>query len=187
MKILATADLHGNKKSIRNLVKKSKSVDLIIIAGDISNYGKRIKESVRELKKSKKQILAIHGNHESSKDIKTDKQVTNLHKKIKKINNFNFIGYGGGGFSQRDKELENFSKKIKNKSIIFITHAPPYKTKLDKLPLGHVGSISIRRFIEKHKPILFICGHLHENENKKQRLGQTLMINPGHKGKIIEI
>ena len=38
MKILAAADLHGNKKYIRNLVKKSKTVDLIIIAGDISSY-----------------------------------------------------------------------------------------------------------------------------------------------------
>jgi len=116
-----------------------------------------------------------------------DAYFIDLHKKIKTIDNFNFIGYGGGGFSQRDKELEEFSKKIKKENVIFITHAPPYKTKLDKLPMGNVGSVSIRKFIEKIKPILFICGHLHENENKRQKLKQTLMINPGYKGEIIEI
>jgi|SRR3989344_6930752 len=187
MKILAAADLHGNKKYIRNLVKKSKTVDLIIIAGDISSYKVTTKEAIMELKKSKKPILAINGNHETIKEIKTDKQVTNLHKKIKTIDNFNFIGYGSGIFLRKDRELEEFSKKINKKNIIFITHAPPYKTKLDKMPMENVGSVSIRKFIEKHKPILFICGHLHENENKRQKLKQTLMINPGYKGEIIEI
>src|SRR3989344_3980087 len=144
MKILAAADLHGNKKYIKNLVKKSKNADLIIIAGDISSYEVTTEEAIRELKKSKKPILAVNGNHETS-------------------------------------------KKIKKENVIFITHAPPYKTKLDKLPMGNVGSVSIRKFIEKIKPILFICGHLHENENKRQKLKQTLMINPGYKGEIIEI
>ena len=177
MKILAAADLHGNKKYIKNLVKKSKNADLIIIAGDISSYEVTTEEAIRELKKSKKPILAVNGNHETSKEIKTDKQVTDLQ----------WFSESLGLFSQRDKELEEFSKKIKKENVIFITHAPPYKTKLDKLPMGNVGSVSIRKFIEKIKPILFICGHLHENENKRQKLKQTLMINPGYKGEIIEI
>src|SRR3989344_307952 len=121
-------------------------------------------------------------------EIKSGRQVINLHKKVKTIGNYNFVGYGGGGFSQRDKEFEKFASKIKKENIVLITHAPPYDTRLDYLPqTGHVGSRSIKEFIKKHKPLLVICGHLHENETKKQKIKSTMLVNPGSKGEIIEI
>ena len=59
---------------------------------------------------------------------------------------------------------------------------------LEKLSRG-LGFITrdIKRFIEKNKPILAICGHLHENEGKSEKISKTLIINPGIKGKIIKI
>ncbi len=189
MKILAFSDLHGDKKALSALIKvsNSKNPDIIICAGDTSNNKTSVKEVIKELKKTRKPILIVHGNHETSQEIKSDKQVTNLHKKLIKIENYHFLGFGGGGFSKRDPEFERFSKNTKKENLILITHAPPYKTSLDILPMGHVGSISIKRFIEKNKPILAICGHLHENEGKSEKISKTLIINPGIKGKIIKI
>lgn len=189
MKILAFSDIHGNKKAIASIIKvsKTKNPDILICAGDISSPQMSTKEVVKELKKTKKQVLIIHGNHETSREIVSDKQVTNLHKNIVNIGGYNFLGFGGGGFSKRDIEFERFTKNVKKENIVLVTHAPPYNTSLDILPMGHVGSISIKNFIKNNKPIIAICGHLHENEGKSEKISKTLIINPGIKGKIIEI
>lgn len=189
MKILAFSDLHGDKKALSSLIKasNSKNPDVIVCTGDISDSKTTVKEVITELKKTRKPILIVHGNHETREEIKSDKQVTNLHKKVINIENYNFIGFGGGGFSRKDLEFETFSKGIKKENIVLVTHAPPYNTPLDILPMGHVGSISIKNFIKKHKPVLVICGHLHENDGKSEKIGKTLIINPGIKGKIIEV
>ena len=53
---------------------------------------------------------------------------------------------------------------------------------------GHHGNKSIRKFIDQKKPLLNICGHLHETEGKKQVINKkTLTINPGPDGVILEV
>ena len=106
-----------------------------------------------------------------------------------------FLGYGGGGFSQRDKEFEHLAKtkfndaikSNKDKKIILVTHAPPYGTKVDLIVGEHCGNKTFRDFIIKNKVDLHICGHLHENFDKKDNLKKTLIVNPGPYGRIIKL
>lgn len=80
---------------------------------------------------------------------------------------------------------------------VFLLHAPPYKTKLDRAALDgkyvisvpmdvHVGSIAVRRFIEKHQPLLTLHGHVHESARLTgewlDRIGGTVMISAAHDG-----
>ena len=139
----------------------------------------------------------VHGNHEDDltyfRYSKIFKNIVFIHKKHFIENNLLFIGYGGGGFSQKDMEFEHLAKtkfkdiinQNKNKKIIFVTHAPPYGTKADKLGRNYAGNKSFRRFIENYKIDLHICGHLHENFGKEDRIGRTKVINPGPFGKIL--
>jgi Icc-related predicted phosphoesterase len=57
---------------------------------------------------------------------------------------------------------------------IFLFHAPPHQTFLDRVALDgkmidtipldvHAGSIAIRRFIEKRQPLITLHGHIHES------------------------
>jgi len=65
-----------------------------------------------------------------------------------------------------------------------VSHAPPYGTKVDMTGSGlNVGSRSVRKFIESHRPDLVICGHIHEARGH-DRVGDTVVINTGplHKG-----
>lgn len=197
MKILVFADTHGNKAAIERLVKKADGVDLIICGGDISNWGVNVEKLLSEFKKLGKLLLIIHGNHEGLDSlIKISKKfdfVRVIHKKLFKLGNYAFFGYGGGGFSLEDKYLDELIPKIKkdlkrNEKLIFITHAPPSDTKLDYLDwVGHVGCNSRRRFIEILKPEICICGHLHENFKKRDKIKDTLLINPGDDGVILRI
>ncbi len=83
------------------------------------------------------------------------------------------------------KDLEKISKNLDPKKAIYIPHAPPYSTGLDILYDGnHVGSTSVRKFIEKNQPYLVLAGHIHESPTISgkiiDKIGDTICIQPGN-------
>lgn len=63
--------------------------------------------------------------------------------------------------------------------LVLVSHTPPHATACDRLRNGTpVGSAAVRDFIEKYRPIVCLCGHIHESR-AQDRLGDTLVINPG--------
>jgi Icc-related predicted phosphoesterase len=200
MKLLAFTDTHGSLTALKRIEKKVKSQkpDLLVCAGDISVFEQNILGIAKRLNKLNKKIVMVHGNHE---DDSTFRKLSKIFKNIIFIHKHHFIqentlffGYGGGGFAMTDREFDKtansrFKKLIKNnksKKIILVTHAPPYRTRLDKLD-GHCGNKSIRKFIEKNGIDLLVCGHLHENFGKEDRIRKTKCINPGPFGKIVGV
>lgn len=86
-----------------------------------------------------------------------------------------------------EADLAQLSRRIQ-RPFIFVSHCPPLDTPLDMLAGGaHVGSISIRRFIEKWSRrkllIASLHGHVHESPDVSNaistRINGTLSINPG--------
>jgi len=62
---------------------------------------------------------------------------------------------------------------------VFVPHAPPHASRLDRILLGkHVGSTSVRRFVEAFQPDVLVCGHIHESRGTDS-LGRTQMVNCG--------
>ncbi|MDP1695064.1 MAG: metallophosphoesterase family protein [Candidatus Woesearchaeota archaeon] len=200
MKILAFTDVHRAdpkiiKKALLGIVKKAQQADIMICCGDISLFGKGFKPALNILMKADKPLLIIHGNHEEEREVShlQLKNVIPFHRKPHRIGNYLFLGHGGGGFSIVDRKLEQRIAQFKEKiqpgdKVILVTHGPPHNTELDYLPLyGSVGCRSITKAIKELKPQLYLCGHIHENFTVHQKLGQTLMLNPGPLGTLIEI
>ncbi|MBW2980273.1 metallophosphoesterase [Candidatus Woesearchaeota archaeon] len=199
MKILAFVDMHGSLTALKKIKKRSAKADLIVCAGDLTIFGQGTNYFLEKLSKLNKPILMIHGNHEEETELKKIcskfKNITFLHARGYKENGYFFLGYGGGGFSMRDKGFEKLSKqfgerikKLGNPKTILITHAPPYKTKVDLIMEEPCGNKSIKNFIKKtNSIILVISGHLHENAGKEDKINDTRIINPGPYGKIISI
>jgi Icc-related predicted phosphoesterase len=95
---------------------------------------------------------------------------------------------------------EDLEKLVGNDSLeqaIFLFHSPPYRTALDRAALDgrqvdgapldvHVGSIAIRRFIEKRRPLITLHGHVHESARLtgswKDMIGGTLCFSAAHDG-----
>jgi len=199
MKILAFSDLHVDMDVLRRLKKKAiiEKVDYIIAAGDLSMFENGFDIVLYELNELNIPILLIHGNHESRQfaeaESKNFKNIIFMHKKSIVKENVLFLGYGGGGFSTSDKELDKYSDifkkeimKNKGKKIVFIIHGPPYKM-LDGIYGNNVGCKSRAKFINDVKPDIVICGHLHEFAGKFLKVGKTLVINPGWEGKVFQI
>jgi len=71
--------------------------------------------------------------------------------------------------------------------MVFVFHQPPYNTKLDKVYESKSGNKDYADFIKKHTPDLVICGHIHENFKKRDKIKRTIIINPGPDGENVEI
>ena len=153
---------------------------------------------LKKLSKLGKKILLVHGNHETGSAVKKlcrkYKNLIFIHKTFYVQDNYLFLGYGGSGFVLVENDFygtgqkfRKIIKKNKSKKTIFVTHAPPYKTKLDLIVTSHCGNKTFRNFALKNRIDLYICGHLHENFGKEDRIRKTRIINPGPYGKMIGI
>ena len=199
MKLLVFTDLHANVTSLKRIEKKvrEQNPDVIINLGDFTIFEQNIEDVLERLELLNKPVLIIHGNHEDARILqKLCKRYPNLkyvHRRIITINSYNFVFHGGGGFYygkrlSGDKDFDRLvienKHKLKGKLCLF-THAPPANTRPDYLRwAGHVGCTSYKRFIDKYKPVLALCGHLHENFGKKQKIRKTTVANPGPEGEI---
>ena len=198
MRVLCFTDVHGQKEGLKRVIEKARNVDILVCAGDLSIFRNGLENALRMLNKTGKLILIIPGNHEDEADIKElsnkFQRVISIHKRIYEIGNYMFIGYGGGGFSFRERGMEAFFRRISakllnGKKIVFVTHAPPYNTELDYLPWlkEHRGCRSTTDVIKNIKPQLVVCGHFHETANKSCYVGKTFVINPGPNGRIVSL
>jgi uncharacterized protein len=196
MKILAFSDMHGDMAAFSELKKKAKDADIIICAGDISTFERNLKTILSKLSELKKPVLMINGNHEDAGILKklcsNFKNILFIHRALYTIDNFQFVGYGGGGFSRSDIEFEKYTKQVlkdfdRKKKKILITHAPPYGTTLDLISKEHSGNKSIRNFIKEHNIDVAISCHLHECSYHTDTLNKSYLINPGPRGTLIEV
>jgi uncharacterized protein len=96
-----------------------------------------------------------------------------------------------------DGDLKRLAGPADLSRSIFLFHAPPYDTGLDRAALDgrsidhvpldvHVGSIAVRRFIEARRPLLTLHGHVHESARLtgcwKERIGETWALSAAHDG-----
>ncbi len=194
MKILAVSDIHGKYMKIIDYLKGN-SVDLIIITGDITDFGPSElgEEILNEISSFNIPVLAIPGNCDpvSIYGNIDNSNAINIHGRSVTIKNIGICGFGGSNPTPFNTPLEfdeveiyDEAKRaiegIKDQKVtLFVTHAPPLRTNTDKLPSGdHVGSESIRRIIKEFQPSLNICGHIHE-ARAMDEIGETKVVNPG--------
>jgi uncharacterized protein len=100
------------------------------------------------------------------------------------------------------EELETLVGGHDLRNAIFLFHAPPYQTKLDRADLdgvmvdhapvdANVGSIAIRRFIEEKQPLITLHGHVHESATLtgswRDQIGRTHMFSAAHDGPELAI
>lgn len=101
---------------------------------------------------------------------------------------------------QQDLELLTTTSDLSR--ALFLFHAPPYQTKLDRAALDgkmhdsapldvHVGSIAIQRFIRQRQPYITLHGHIHESARMtgswQDRIGGTYCFSAAHDGQELAL
>ncbi len=105
-------------------------------------------------------------------------------------------------FETIEKDLATMEDDPDIDRTLFLFHAPPSDTCLDRVdregvmvdhaPVDlHVGSLAIRRFIERCQPMIAMHGHIHESTRVTgrfmERLGRTPCLNGANDGPELSI
>lgn len=100
-------------------------------------------------------------------------------------------------FGTIQADLEELVGEERLEHAILLTHAPPYRTSLDRAALDgqkvehvpldlHIGSIAVRRLVEARCPRVGLHGHVHEAARLtgtwRERLHETWLFTGAHDG-----
>jgi len=176
MKILAVADIHGAQYRLNIVLKNIErfSPDLVVICGDITQFGPG-ELAKNFLDQIPVETLAISGNIDTadvSKGI-DESRATRIELKRVVKKGFSFVGISGLNTNQIKVIRE---KKLLNEKSILVSHEPPHGAQ-DKVFLGiHGGSKELREIVDKCKPRLVLCGHIHEDPGIT-KIGETTIVN----------
>lgn len=194
MKLLLCSDIHDPASEMPLLREKALGVDLVVCAGDMGLFGRGLVEVLEDFNSWGVPVFVIHGNHEDLRDVSlicdSLKNVMFFHGELVNFQGLTLIGWGGGGFSFRDRGFERFvsSLDLDFSRSILVTHGPAFETCLDEVQRGvHVGNDSFRSFILKKKPLVAVSGHIHETSGLVCDLEGVVLINPGPEGVVIEL
>lgn len=142
-------------------------------------------------------ILTTYGNLDNVRMLKRktkyQRQLKIMHGNVYKFHNYYIIGAGD---YLRQKNLFNIIEfqyrivkllmKYPAQQTIILSHYPPFGV-LDQLKNGkHTGVGFLRDIIVNYKPLLFICGHIHEAKGVRN-LEKTKVINAGAHGEYVVI
>ncbi|ADN49503.1 metallophosphoesterase family protein [Vulcanisaeta distributa] len=163
VKILHISDVHGNRYYIGSIGGVIKDVDVVVVSGDFEDP-----EILDVLSNYSRPVYAVMGNMDPY-GIRSRVQKYLVEGRIIPIGLFYLAGY-----PINMEEVKDLGPRL-----ILISHYPPYGTNVDKAWNGsHIGSKSVRRFVENVRPLVVLCGHVHESRGV-DRLGNTVIVNPG--------
>lgn len=173
--------------------------DYYFAAGDLATWGRGLEQLGPILQKRAERMYVIPGNHESEADIARlceECGFHNFHGQTIRIGGYNVAGLGYSNPTPFDTPGEYTEQELAARlekfagldPLILICHAPPKDTKLDRAGKGqHFGSTAVRDFIDRHQPVYFYCGHIHEAAGRKDTIGRTLGWNVGIEGQVLEL
>lgn len=206
MRIIAFSDVHGSYDRVEEILRKESSFSAVILAGDLTTHGtiKEARSVIQRLMKFGKPIFAVAGNMDlPGFDSAYEALGVNLNAKGIVVDETGFFGVAGSPYTPMNTPYEISETEIARRANIgwqdvdgarwkiFVPHAPPKGTSLDKILVGkHVGSLAVREFVELRQPHVLVCGHIHESRGL-DTLGKTQMVNCGAAGRgyyaVIEI
>ena len=190
-RLLVVSDIHGALRRVRLLEEIRR--DVTVVAGDIAECGS-LDEAVEILEALASQgapVVWVPGNCDSPQLAAFDKYF-NVHGKSVRLEGLVFAGAGGSihtpfstPFEYSDEELAAILEKALagiepgSERLVLVVHTPPYRSGLDRVAGGeYVGSISLRRILQRYKPIALATGHIHESWGVAAPEG-VLGVNPG--------
>lgn len=195
MRIFAFTDFHGSDAAFRKAreVVESEKPDLVLVAGDIVNHdAENAKVFLTELAEAGSPVYFVPGNMDGV-DLVTwsgSGSVHRLHGRCESRGRVTLMGLGGsphGAFKTPIEYSEEVAAELLRSALgnyhggdlILVSHCPPKDTKADRVIIGqHIGSTSVRKFVEQTKPLIVVSGHVHEAQ-AVDKIGPTLIVNVG--------
>lgn len=195
LKILGFADFHGSISSGKRAshVVSAERPNLVVVAGDLANRDLQVATHILEqLSESGTRVVFVPGNMDDPRlaNWRSTERIVCLHGRSAVYDTVLFVGLGGAVRSPFEAPFEfdeveaaeilsQLVRTDSSQTLVLVSHCPPKNTRLD-LAAGvkHVGSESVRQFIEERKPSVVITGHIHEARGLDS-IGSVPIVNVG--------
>lgn len=195
MLTLILSDIHGRERKLREVLSGLEDhVDLILISGDLTNFGS-VEEARRILRCFTKPFFYVLGNCDPIEGLGgiLGFEDRYLHGRALTHGGVCLAGISGSGITPFNTNIEYSEQEFRRmhlqlkgalsacraKALVMVTHEPPADSRLDLTSRGvHAGSKSIRGIIEDLRPCLAICGHIHEGRGVDE-VEAAVVVNPG--------
>ena len=191
MKILAFSDLHRDVVNAQTLVDASVNADVLVVAGDFATRNVGEAAVIDILKLTTCPVILVSGNHDRLEELRAlCAGWDNGH-----LLHGDGMSYGGVDFFGLGCEVPLINQEPWNEGLcedeatallalcppgaVLVTHSPP---------LGHAdlqndgtraGSQAILDCIVMTKPVLNLCGHIHQAWGQEATIGKTHVRNLG--------
>lgn len=200
-RLLLCSDIHGDYAAVERMLVSNPGIDGLIIAGDLTTRGtpEEARKALRSIV-SRVRVAIVAGNMDPrSLEGVFAEEAHFVDGRSVWWDDLAIFGVSGSPPTPMHTPYEigedeimaraerGWSNATQARWRIFVPHAPPANTTLDLIGSGggkrHVGSTSVRVFVERRQPDLVVCGHIHEARGM-ETLGRSIVVNcgPGHLG-----
>lgn len=197
MKILAFSDLHHSRRHAAAIVEAAPAADLVIGAGDFCNMRQGLGAAMQLLAGIETPLVTVPGNAESADELRAAAPAGAhvLHGEGAAIAGVRLFGLGYGvpvtpfGAWSCDLSERQAAGMLSGCTAadILILHSPP-KGVADITSGGQsAGSTAIREAIERIRPPLALCGHIHDSWGREGTIGPTRVVNLGPRPTWFEV
>ena len=198
MRLLLFSDVHCDADAARSLVDRSADADLLVCAGDLAVMRTGLQPVVDILAAVTLPTVLVAGNGESTEELSSAcagwANASVLHGSGCEIGGVSFWGLGGGvpvtpfgswSFDLTEDEARAYLAGCTQDAVL-VTHSPPFEH-VDETGGRHLGSRAVLEAIERARPQLVVCGHIHGCWTQESRVGNTRIVNAGPAGIWVDL
>ncbi len=197
MKLLAFSDLHRDHDQAEALVARSRDADVVLGAGDFGSFRFGLPGVIDVLRAITAPTVLVPGNAETDSALWRAcagwESAAVLHGEGTEIGGMQFFGLGGAvpptplpwSF---DLSEEDAAAKLEScpEGAVLVVHSPP-KGYVDEVRGKSYGSEAILQAIERTRPVLAVCGHIHQSWGREAMIGPTRVVNVGPEGMFFDL
>ena len=189
MRLLALADLHGNRTVLRAVLARATPADVIVLAGDLTNLGSPddAAEAVALCRQHAPHVLTVTGNCDDElieKRMVTDGNSLTGAGRV--VDGVGFFGVSAGpphrGNTWEVSEAvmadwlaRGYRAIADAPRKILVSHPPPFGIVDRSYTQHHGGSHAVRAALDTYAIQLVVCGHIHEARGLAQHNGTTIV------------
>ena len=196
---MCASDIHGRLEAAKALVSSVdqnvvKSVDAVVVAGDIGNPQKEdaFYLVIRELEKLGKPVLYVRGNW----DVNAPSGIVNEDPLVAELESLGPLELKWVTVVGHGSSLRPYKGALK-RPVVLVTHYPPFSI-LDRGKKAeavhhspHTGLPEVNYLVAYYKPVVHVFGHCHALGGVDVRHGGVVYVNVarldrlGRKGEIV--
>ena len=194
VRMLLFSDLHESGAAALRIVQRAANFDILVCAGDLANARRGLETCVGVLRRCETPTILVPGNNETVDELRSACKgwgcATVLHGAIATIKGVTFFGLGGGvpvtpfGSWSWDFSEPQATELLRTcpAGCVLVSHSPPHGAVDQASTCQRLGSTAVRAAVERCRPRLVVCGHIHASAGRQETIGQTTVINAGPAG-----